>query len=216
MQAWLSAVVQQALLHELFAREHLHRCAARTGRSRGLRGHCTPARLSRRLGGHFGGQNANSCLMPSLPSLPALYLLHVLTPAHTLLPCCCPSTHPPQVDAEFDVSGKASEAARAAAEAARKVNEAAEDADSKFQFRRKSRILWSDLKRSAPLVRAGDWAGRRSCLRGLCMHRREVWAREATLGCHAAAGGCGCALQPRCCPPQPPLPAVGPPRTRLL
>jgi hypothetical protein len=56
-----------------------------------------------------------------------------------------------KVDAEFDVSGKASEAARAAAEAARKVNEAAEDADSKFQFRRKGRILWSDLKRSAPV-----------------------------------------------------------------
>lgn len=74
--------------------------------------------------------------------------------------CPHPTQMQPQVDAEFDVSGKASEAARAAAEAAKKVNEAAEDADSKFQFRRKSRILWSDVKRSAPLVRPA-WLARR-------------------------------------------------------
>lgn len=88
----------------------------------------------------------------------------MLTSCSCLAPPACGLPKPPaQVDAEFDVSGKASEAARAAAEAARKVNEAAEEADSKFQFRRRARILWSDLKRAAPMVRGGGRAGAAVC-----------------------------------------------------
>ena len=100
---------------------------------------------------------------------------------HVSCPLCL---HPPlfleQVDAEFDVSGKANEAARAAAEAARKVNEAAEDADSKFQFRRKGRVLWSDLKRSAPLVRAtAGWSWhRRGCCRRGCTSRGQAGGKR--------------------------------------
>lgn len=152
------------------------------------------------------------------PAVPAGTLPAACTdPRHILLPCC-PSTHPLQVDAEFDVSGKASEAARAAAEAARKVNEAAEDADSKFQFRRRSRILWSDLKRSAPLVRAGDWAGRgcaAACVVCACWEG-SVGTRGARLAAmlllEVAAVRCSLDVSG----PQPPLPAVGPPHTRLL
>lgn len=121
--------------------------------------------------------------------------------------CLYPPLCLTQVDADFDVSGKANEAARAAAEAARKVNEAAEDADSKFQFRRKGRILWSDLKRSAPLVRATagrSWAGQG------CSGRGPHGEGKGRSGAHVAVKRyhtCGRPLL-ICCPPCP-----GPPRS---
>jgi hypothetical protein len=60
-----------------------------------------------------------------------------------------------RVDAEFDVSGKAAEAAQRAAEAARTANEAAEELNSRFQLRRRARTVLSDLRRTLPLVGCG-------------------------------------------------------------
>lgn len=55
-----------------------------------------------------------------------------------------------QVDAEYDVSGKAAEAAKTAAEGARRVNDAAEELESRWQIRRRMRNAFADLKRTTP------------------------------------------------------------------
>lgn len=57
-----------------------------------------------------------------------------------------------QVDAEYDVSGKAAEAAKTAAEGARRVNDAAEELESRWQIRRRMRNAFADLKRTTPQV----------------------------------------------------------------
>jgi len=56
------------------------------------------------------------------------------------------------VDAEYEVSSKAADAARTAAEGARRVNDAAEELESRWQVRRRIRNFFSDLKRTAPQV----------------------------------------------------------------
>lgn len=70
-----------------------------------------------------------------------------------------------QVDAEYEVSRKAAEAARAAEEAARKLNNAAEDVDSRFHVRYRVRNFWRDIKRAAPLVSGLGWMGGLACER---------------------------------------------------
>lgn len=57
-----------------------------------------------------------------------------------------------QVDAEYNVSGKAAEAAKTAAEGARRVNDAAEELESRWQVRRRVRNALADFKRTAPQV----------------------------------------------------------------
>ena len=135
---------------------------------------------------------------PSLPRPPqAVACAHPPAfPALAASTTCTPplSNSQSQVDAEYDVSGKASEAARKAAEAARKVNEAAEDADSKFHFRRKAQILWSDLKRNAPLVRlaaagwlagVGAWTGMQAGMRAMLCQLPLAWSCPANHPCIA-------------------------------
>ncbi|PSC72212.1 Replicase poly 1ab [Micractinium conductrix] len=60
-----------------------------------------------------------------------------------------------RVDAEYDVSGKAADAARTASKSARRAAEAAEDFESRFHIRRRLRVAWADVKRSAPRTLAG-------------------------------------------------------------
>lgn len=59
------------------------------------------------------------------------------------------------MDAEYDVSGKAADAARTASKSARRAAEAAEDFESRFHIRRRLRVAWADVKRSAPRTLAG-------------------------------------------------------------
>lgn len=90
-----------------------------------------------------------------------------------------------QVDAEYDVSGKAADAARAAEEAARRLGEAAEDADARYQVRGRAQNLWRDIKRGAPAVRRRAWL---ACAWPAC-------AGWSALAGGVQARGAGCWLQ---------------------